>query len=174
MRFDGFPASFRPDTRPRLALAAAAVLSVFALALPAGASPGMSPVQGIAYFDVDDACDSAAEGADYAFILEGDLQGCLYSFVESYECRPSGTYVERGAEKFVGTGPDGDGSFETLYVFTGRYEDCENLAGQRWGRCQHPIQEDSGTGAFLGVDGRLDMRDDVEAGIADYRGHLRH
>ena len=41
------------------------------------------------------------------------------------------------------------------------------------GRCQHLVLEGSGTGVFGGVTGRLDFKDDVEAGNFPYRGQLR-
>ncbi len=44
---------------------------------------------------------------------------------------------------------------------------------QVFGRCQHPLVDGSGTGDFEGISGRLDFKDDVEAGTVDYRGHLR-
>jgi hypothetical protein len=47
------------------------------------------------------------------------------------------------------------------------------LAGAIFERCQHPIVEGSGTGIYEGVSGRLDFRNDVEAGNYPYKGHLR-
>jgi hypothetical protein len=40
------------------------------------------------------------------------------------------------------------------------------------GRCQHPITAGSGTGAFAGVTGRLDFKDDVDKATFYYHGHL--
>jgi hypothetical protein len=40
------------------------------------------------------------------------------------------------------------------------------------GRCQHPITEGTGTGAFAGVIGRPDFKDDVESAVFHYRGHI--
>ena len=65
------------------------------------------------------------------------------------------------------------GTFATTYKFEAKYRDCPNLAGEIVGRCQHPITAGSGTGVFEGATGRLDMKDDVEAGIFEYRGHFR-
>ncbi len=38
----------------------------------------------------------------YALKKTGDLQGCLYIFVEYANCTQSGVYYERGVETFVG------------------------------------------------------------------------
>ena len=94
--------------------------------------------------------------------MTGDLEGCLYVFVETAESSPSGTYRETGTELFVASG--GAGTFRTTYRFEGKYEDVANLAGEIFGRCQHVIVEGSGTGVFEGVTGRFDIKDDIEAG----------
>ena len=65
------------------------------------------------------------------------------------------------------------GTFRTTYQFTAKYEDCANLGGEIVGRCQHPIIASSGEGVFAGVTGRLDFKDDIEAGNFPYRGHLQ-
>ena len=157
----------------RFALAVMTVLSVFAFVHSASAA-GATQISGIGYFDAEDDCDSAAYGADFAVILEGDLNGCLYTWVETSECRPSGTYMETGTETFVGWDKDGNhGTFSTNFRFSTKLDDCPGFEGQVFGRCQHPIETGSGTGVFEGVNGRLDFKDDVETGIADYRGHLK-
>jgi hypothetical protein len=59
-------------------------------------------------------------------------------------------------------------SFQTTYKFEAKYEGCAAdgayISAELKGRCQHPIVEGSGTGVFEGVTGRLDMKDDIEAG----------
>ena len=133
-------------------------------------------LSGSGYFDADDVCNAAAMGADFSLILEGDLDGCLYTFVDGGfgTCMPSGVYYETGTEIFVGRNKDGEeGAFGTTYRFTAKYTDCPNLEGQIFGRCQHPIVADSGSGGFAGFSGRLDFRDDVEAFEFPYRGHLK-
>jgi hypothetical protein len=74
-----------------------------------------------------------------------------------------------GRELFVGA----DGTFETTYRFEAKYEDPANLIGEIFGRCQHKIVAGSGTGAFDGVRGRIDFKDDIEAGNFPYRGSLQ-
>ena len=133
---------------------------------------GATQIAGVGFFDEADACDSGSVGADFALVMTGDLEGCLYTFVKTQESSPSGTYRETGTERFVAS--DGSGTFETTYRFEAKYEDVANLAGEIFGRCQHPIVEGSGTGDFEGVTGRIDFKDDVEAGNFPYRGHLRY
>jgi hypothetical protein len=48
-------------------------------------------ISGVGFFDEFDVCDSGSVGADFALIMTGDLEGCLYVFVESADFTPSGT-----------------------------------------------------------------------------------
>jgi hypothetical protein len=136
-----------------------------------GARRGSHADIGVAFFDEADVCDSGSMGANFALIMTGDLEGCLYTFVETAEPSPSGTYRETGTELFVAS--DGVSTFETTYRFEARYEDVTDPATEIFGRCQHPILEGSGTDIYEGVTGRIDFKDDVEAGNFPYRGHLR-
>lgn len=141
------------------------------------AKSGATQIDGIGTFAEIADCDYPGEGADFALHLTGDLEGCLYVFVESYDCSPSGTYREEGREYFVGTYNGGTGSFWTTYQFRGKFEGCSEdgffLGAEIFGRCQHPIESGSGEGVFEGVSGRLDIKDDIETGTFPYRGHLR-
>ena len=141
------------------------------------ASSGATQVSGIGYFDATDACNSGGQGAAYAINMTGDLEGCLYTFVDGFECSPSGTYREVGREHFVGTYNGEPGSFWTNYKFEAKYEGCaENgsyVGAEIKGRCQHPIVEGSGTGVFEGATGWMAFKDDIEAGNFPYRGHLQ-
>lgn len=158
----------------RLSLALIMVLlSLAFLAAPAYAE-GATQVSGVAYFIDPAECDDDVTGADFALNMTGDLEGCIHVFVETAECTPSGTYIETGTEIYAGGGGEGDdGRFTTRYRFEAKYDDCPNLEGEIHGRCQHRIVEGSGTGDYEGVEGRLDFKDDVEAGNFPYRGHLR-
>jgi hypothetical protein len=151
---------------------AAATLLALILAAPAALAGGATQISGVAFFDEADTCDSASVGADFALLMTGDLDGCLYTFVQSTQSSPSGTYRETGTELFVAS--DGAGTFETTYRFEAKYEDVDSLSGEIFGRCQHPIVEGSGTGIYDGVSGQLFFKDDVEAGTFPYRGHLRY
>ena len=159
-----------------ITLAIVAFISVASTAPSPALAEGATQISGVGFYDddvTDVTCrDPEGAGADYALVMTGDLEeGCLYAFVETQESSPSGTYRETGTETFVAS--DGSGTFSTTYRFEAKYEDVDNLAGEIFGRCQHPIVEGSGTGIFEGVTGRLDFKDDVETGNFLYRGHLR-
>jgi hypothetical protein len=132
-------------------------------------------LSGVGYFDANDECNAAGQGADLAFTFTGDLNGCWYVFIDKYDCSPSGTYREEGRELFIGTYNGQPGEFWTTYKFEAKYEHCDGgpLGTEIFGRCQHPITDGSGTGVFEGVTGRVDMKDDIEAGRYPYRGHLQ-
>lgn len=140
---------------------------------------GNVQVSGVGFYAVaEDNCNAAeGVGASYVIKMIGDLEGCHYAFIEEFGCQESGTYKERGREIFVGTYKGQPGTFETTYVFSGKYEGCNPdgtpLGAEIFGRCQHPIVEGSGTGVFAGVTGRLDFKDDVVLLEFPYRGHLK-
>src|SRR5687767_8187355 len=161
-------------------LAAVALIGVVWTAPSPALAEGATQISGVAVLDDPDPLDAACPplmGAEpppnYALVMTGDLEGCLYTFVETTQSSPSGTYRETGTETFVGRYGNLEGTFETTYRFEAKYEDVDNLVGEIFGRCQHPIVEGSGTGDFQGVSGRLDFKDDVETGEFFYRGHLR-
>jgi hypothetical protein len=136
---------------------------------------GATQISGVGSYDAR--CDPTSVGADYAILMTGDLEGCLYTFVETAESLPSGTYRETGIERFVGSTSEGAGTFETTYRFEAKYEDVNDPATEIFGRCQHPIVEGSGTGVFAGVSGILLFKDVIEAGedpYFPYRGHLQY
>ena len=137
---------------------------------------GSTQVAGLGFYATTGECDFPSVGAAYAVRMTGDLQGCLYAYIDEYECSPSGTYREQGREHFVGTYKGQAGEFWTTYKFEAKYEGCAvggaPLGLEIFGRCQHPLVAGSGTGVFAGVTGRLDMKDDIEAGNFPYRGHL--
>jgi hypothetical protein len=141
-------------------------------------SSGATQISGIGFFATPAECDAASQGADYAVRMTGDLAGCLYVFIDDFNCSPSGTYREEGREYFVGTYKGNAGTFWTDYKFEAKYEGCAAngapLGAEIFGRCQHPVVKGSGTGVFNGVTGRLDMKDDIEAGNFPYRGHLQY
>ena len=158
-----------------LAIALVAAKDVSAAPSPALAG-GATQISGDAVLDELDTCDSASEGADYALLMHGDFEGCLYTFVDDEtQSSPSGTYRETGTERFVGSYLGESGTFETTYRWEAKFEDVANLSGEIFGRCQHPIVEGSGTGVFEGVSGILLFKDEVELeNPFIYRGHLRY
>ena len=160
----------------RLTVLVAATLLALILAAPAALAGGATQISGVGVFDgpKDPDCNDPLDPEDadynYALVMSGDLEGCLYTFVGPAVSSPSGTYRETGTELFVAS--DGSGTFETTYRFEAKYD----LAGEIFGRCQHPIVEGSGTGVFEGVTGILFFKDVIEAGNAPYypyRGHLQ-
>jgi hypothetical protein len=156
----------------------AATLLALILAAPAALAGGATQISGVGLFDDRGDCDDPeGEDADFAVIMTGDLEGCLYTFVDTAESSPSGTYLETGRELFVaseGAGTEEQSQFTTTYRFEAKYEDVTDPATEIFGRCQHPIVEGSGTGIYEGVTGILFFKDDVEAGNFPYRGHLRY
>ena len=161
------PTCFTPVTT--IAAAACAAAMLITTATPAFAQEA-TRLSGVGYFAEAEDCDWESVGADFALLLTGDLEGCLFVFVDTATYTPSGTYVETGTELFVSE----EGSFETVYRFEAKYEDAVNLLGEIFGRCQHVIVEESGTGVFAGVRGRIDFKDDIEAGEFPYRGSLKY
>jgi hypothetical protein len=177
----------KPMFPPRLL----ALCASLALALSAGCSPdsptvagpdaqpnqeirGATQISGIGYFDLDGECnDTEGQGSSFNLTMTGDLEGCHYVFIETATCTAGGAYREAGTETFVGAYGGTTGTFRTTYLFTATYTDCATLTGEVVGRCQHPIVAGSGDGVFEGVTGRLDMKDDIEAGNFPYRGHFR-
>jgi len=148
------------------------MISVFTLNIfPFTAAP--QQIRGIGYYANPGECaDTEGIGSSYALTITGDLQGCHYVFVEYSRCLPNGVYKETGTETFVGNYGGSFGSFRTTYRFEAKYADCSTFVGEVVGRCQHPVIRESGTGAFEGVTGRIDFKDNVEEVNFPYRGHL--
>jgi hypothetical protein len=156
------------------ALAVVALLSVGLMGSSPALAGGATQISGIGFFAETGECtDPDGQYADFALKMTGDLEGCHYVFVETAVCSPSGTYRETGHDIFVGQYNGAAGTFRTTYRFTAKYENCANLIGEIVGRCQHPLIVSSGDGVFAGATGRLDFKDDIEAGNFPYRGHLR-
>jgi hypothetical protein len=156
-------------------LAAVALIGVVWTAPSPAFAEGATQISGDARFDEAEAPVCApVMGYDYALVMTGDLEGCLYTDVKTAESSPSGTYRETGTELFVGSYSDGSGTFATTYRFEAKYEDVTDPATEIFGRCQHPIVEGSGTGIFEGVSGQLFFKDEVESGTFLYRGHLQY
>ncbi len=115
------------------------------------------------------AFDCNAMPNDYAFRIDGSLEGCVYGTITESRSHPSGTYQEVADEIFVGTYNGEYGTFEMTEFYTEKRVDGVLV----FARCKHPIVTGSGTGVFEGVSGRLDFKDDVVAGTSVYKGHLR-
>ena len=76
-----------------LALAVALVAAKDVSAAPSPAlAGGATQISGVGFYADDVTCDDPeGEGADYALVMYGDLEGCLYTFVETAVSSPSGT-----------------------------------------------------------------------------------
>ena len=143
-------------------LAAIATVLATALSVPASAA-GATQVSGtIVGFD----CTELE--ADYAFRIDGNLEGCVYGTITEARSHLSGTYQEVADEIFIGTYNGQAGTFEMTEFYTEKRID----GVLEFARCKHPIVTGSGTGVFEGVTGRLDFKDDVVAGTSEYKGHL--
>src|ERR671914_1443135 len=99
-------------------LAVVALIGVVSRAPSPALAEGATQISGIAFFDEGGTCDDPdpeGEVPNFALIMTGDLEGCLYTFVDSAKSSPSGTYRETGTERFVATEEDGTvvGTFET-------------------------------------------------------------
>ena len=110
-----------------------------------------------------------ANTGDYPVLnLDGSLDGCWYTYISDAKVNPSGTHQETGTELFVGClNGTTCGKFTTTYTFTGKFTSSfEEIHG----RCQHAIT--GITGGFTGMSGVILFKDDVDTGIAYYRGNL--
>ena len=170
--------------KPALVVAMSVVM-VGVLAAPVSAAPDAKnhQVRGIATADT-----SRCPGAlDLAPQDDGwGLDGCLHLLtVDESRLSSGGVYKEYGTEQFVGDivyseggVPDEStreaGTFDTEFVITSKWAGEPFASDQFHGRCQHPIT--SGTGAFTGATGRVDLQDTIVDGIAvefPFFGHVR-
>jgi hypothetical protein len=153
--------------------AAIALALVGANGVAASAGSRAAQIGGIGSFDIDqEICDrGVAEEVYPPVLMTGDLNGCWYTDSFTGRSHPSGTYQETGTETFIGCLADGTtcGTFGTTYQFEAKFAPD---GSEIFGRCQHPIVSGSGTEGFEGVSGRVDFKDDVDAGLLRYRGHL--
>lgn len=140
------------------------------------APPGATKISGIGFYAVTDECDYLSRGANYALKMTGDIEGCLYTFIDEYKCFGDGLYLEKGRELFIGRYKGKTGTFRTTYIFEAKFEGCNDgapLGLEIIGGCQHPIVEGSGDGVFKGVTGQLNFWDDIKRGNFPYWGHLQ-
>jgi len=156
-------------------VAALSVLTV-SLLVPSAVSADNGNTQFDGVATAVDACAGFTDvfGLD---MVGPNLVGCLIntSFVVDKNT-PSGTYSEYGTETFVGClledGVEvGCGTFDIEYRFTGKFD--PETGAQHYGRCQHPIIPGTGTGVFEGATGRIDFKDDLDAGLFYFRGHVK-
>ena len=112
--------------------------------------------------------------------MTGSLTGCWYTDPGTVvESTPDLVYVFTGTEHFVGcldlsgggscTPADPTGSLALNYTFEAQYTPSWN---EIWGRCQHGIVPNMGTGGFAGAAGWLDFTDNVTLGTSAYQGYI--
>ena len=146
---------------------------------PVTASAATNRVSGTAYYDAAVCPGPPAGYEDFTsydgFVIEGSLEGCLYTNVLDTRETPSGVYLEMGEEVFVGSLDGGPvGTFATTYRFESKWDPDVSTGVEVHGRCQHPIVRGSGTGGFEGARGRLDFKDIIGDTVTYvYRGHIR-
>ncbi len=160
-------------------LVALAVTATAMLALSGPATAGgVTQVSGIAY-PPGTGPDPGREcvdfpGANYVIYLTGDLDGCLYGFIDNSQGpNAAGAYKEIATETFVGSYGSMKGTWMMTENFHGKYDLTTDL--EIHGFCKHPIISGRGTGDFEGVGGRLDFKDDVSDPlnpVFPYKGHL--
>ena len=149
------------------ATVAAAVATATALVLLVSpASAGTMQISGIGTPVPN--CDGLS--SDFTIEMTGSLDGCWYTTITDSKFNPSGTYQERGTETFIGCLNGRCGTFSTTYTFTGKFVD-DTFAQEIHGRCHHTIVSGTGDG-FEGATGMINFKDDVEAGIFLYTGHI--
>jgi hypothetical protein len=56
---------------------------------------GATQVSSLGVYAKAGECESPAESADYVVSMTGDLAGCLYTYVDDYECSPAAPTVKR-------------------------------------------------------------------------------
>jgi hypothetical protein len=158
----------------RAATIAGVVAGTALVVAVAAATAGTTQVSGVGEFDTSCVPPPAAGGVpadlgDYPPMeLEGSLVGCWYTYVSDAKAQPSGTYLEKGTETFVGCLNETTcGTFTTTYTFTGKFAPS---GAEIHGRCEHSIV--GGTGGFDGVSGVINFKDDVDAGLFFYRGNI--
>ena len=154
--------------RTALSMLGAAATALTLVVAPASAD-GTTQFSGVGRFDTSGQCTELVSLIPPT-VMAGDLVGCLYvTSLEVHQNTPSGSYVERGTETFIGCLSDGTtcGTFDTTYVFTAKFADD---GSEIHGRCEHPIL--GGTGDFEGITGWFHIKDDVETGDFNYSGHI--
>ncbi len=139
----------------------------------AGGGAGMTQISGLARpgtIGVGPCDDPAHADADYALVMQGDLEGCWYGTITWAHGGASGTYQERADEVFVGTYLGRTGTFGAREVFSGKFD--LDTGAELFGRCEHPIVTGTGTGALSGIRGFVRFTDDVETMTYPYTGHV--
>lgn len=153
------------------------VMGLFSVS-PAAAGAASNGVSGSGYYSAAE-CPGPPAGYESftsydGLVMNGDLEGCLYTRVASTKETPSGVYIEVGEEVFVGSLDGGaSGTFATTYKFESKWDPDVSTGVEVHGRCQHPLVAGSGTGGFEGATGRLNFKDIIKDPVTYvFRGHI--
>lgn len=173
----------------RAVLASLSLTAGLVLLAPSGVSANSGAIQvtgeAVPWPATPVTCDPLATGPiDYVLAMpegSGSLSGCLYGNRLSERFNSGGQLQVNATETFVGCFAERCGSFQLEAVITNRWDGLPGVGNQINGRCQHKVVSESGTGDFVGVEGRLDFKDILETDIDgtvtrltfDYKGHLR-
>ena len=115
-------------------------------------------------------CDGKS-GAAATFEMSGDLVGCWY--LDDFAAKaatPSGIFVGRGHETFVGCIRAQCGTLTFSFVFIGQFDAS---GAEIRGACHHPVV--GSTGGLAGASGSINFVDDPDGtGLppADYSGRI--
>jgi hypothetical protein len=159
--------------KKRASLFGATAVLVVAIALPAGAAAagsGAVVVRGIqlAY----GTCGPNSDG----YQMTGDLEGCWW-ITEFDPQSPESRHNLRatGTEHFDGRIGSLEGTFDTFFQYTAKFDGPWVSSAEIHGRCHHPIVAGSGTGDFAGITGQLSFHDgvDVDPPYYPYWGSVR-
>jgi hypothetical protein len=149
-------------------------------ALAHGTTVPISGIQKAEDLTVCAATDPETGGPAYPQPMTGSLIGCWYTDPgTTVESTADLVYVFTGTEHFVGcldlsgrghcAPADPTGSLALTYTFEAQYTPSGN---EIWGRCQHGIVPNMGTGGFAGAAGWLDFTDNVTLGTSAYQGYI--
>ena len=156
-------------------LAAVPVLAalLLALALPAGTAAGGSGatvIRGtqLAY----GTCGPNGDG----YLMTGALEGCWWITEFNPQSGDSSHNLRAtGKEHFEGFIGSLEGSFDTSYQYTAKFDGPWTSSAEIHGRCHHPIIAGSGTGDLAGITGQLSFTDvvNVDPPYYPYWGSIR-
>jgi hypothetical protein len=151
------------------------VLAGLLLALAAPAQASTYEFNGNAYFNPSPGTPCPEPPPEYdsyaPLVMEGSLDGCWYTNIETARTTPDGVYLETGTELFVGQLDGGpEGTFTTTYRFQAN---LDSDGAELRGRCQHPLVAGSGTGGFSGATGQINFTDIVGETVTYlYKGRI--
>lgn len=160
---------FRLQIRRGLAVGVGLALLTASLAIVPVAAASEATIRGVMTPDTATACTGDPLSIS-TYVVSGSLQGCWYIETSVPVTSSQNGGVWSGQELFVGCLGSACGSFRTTYTFWAKYAaDGSEIHGH----CHHDLV--SGTGAFSGATGFLqmhDLPDGTASPAATYAGHI--